>query len=448
MNYTYDYTKTMMMKLKMADPDRKGGSIIYANAEKALDIIRKVDNITLGTPKIMYLVGWQYLGHDDKYPAFFEVNEGIKRSSDKSAKDSLIWLIEEAKKYNTVVSLHINFADAYEDSPIFDEYVKNNALIRNASGKPAKIEKYNGKACYKISYKEEWESGLFQKRADMLFELFPIAEMGTVHVDNFQCYVNRKPYVSAEEMKYYRNKMIDYFKDKGVDITSEFTYREGKGSKALYGKITRDVTPHRYPIACLGKIPAVWWTDKMTLEEYYMYYPHVYGGGLTKDSRACNLFYGNIHGEDLFQKEEWESEFIKYFLAVNVPFFYLNQKQRVGFVDKAMHLVKYSDGTVTSDSGVITNAKGEIIKSGRLRVTEKGKVMLGNCKVFLPYKDGYVAYNSLDGTMSGQIDGIGKSAVISKITADGLVGSKEVNVTNGTITFDVEANKGYFIKIK
>ena len=166
MGFTHDYTRCMMMKLKMADPDRKGGSIIHCNCEKALEIIKQTDNITLGVKKIIYLVGWQYNGHDDKYPAFFEVNEGIKRECDDTALDSLLWLIKEAKNYNTIVSVHINFADAYEDSPLFDDFVKAGALIRNAFGKPAKIEKYNGKPCYKVSYKEEWESGLFQKRVD------------------------------------------------------------------------------------------------------------------------------------------------------------------------------------------------------------------------------------------------------------------------------------------
>ena len=316
MGFTHDYTRCMMMKLKMADPDRKGGSIIHCNCEKALEIIKQTDNITLGVKKIIYLVGWQYNGHDDKYPAFFEVNEGIKRECDDTALDSLLWLIKEAKNYNTIVSVHINFADAYEDSPLFDDFVKAGALIRNAFGKPAKIEKYNGKPCYKVSYKEEWESGLFQKRVDKILEMLPIEEAGTVHVDNFQCYVNRKPFVSAEEMQSYRDKMIAYLADKGIDITSEFTYREGKGTALLYGRITRDVTPTRYPIALLDKIPAVWWVDKMTKQEYFDYYPQRYCGGLPKDKRIRKMLYGNIHGEELWLKDNWQRDFAKEFYTV------------------------------------------------------------------------------------------------------------------------------------
>ena len=372
MGFTHDYTRCMMMKLKMADPDRKGGSIIHCNCEKALEIIKQTDNITLGVKKIIYLVGWQYNGHDDKYPAFFEVNEGIKRECDDTALDSLLWLIKEAKNYNTIVSVHINFADAYEDSPLFDDFVKAGALIRNAFGKPAKIEKYNGKPCYKVSYKEEWESGLFQKKVDKILEMLPIEEAGTVHVDNFQCYVNRKPFVSAEEMQSYRDKMIAYLADKGIDITSEFTYREGKGTALLYGRITRDVTPTRYPIALLDKIPAVWWVDKMTKQEYFDYYPQRYCGGLPKDKRIRKMLYGNIHGEELWLKDNWQRDFAKEFYTVNLPFFYLANKKKKCF-GEGKKSVEYEDGTVSY-------LDGRIVSDG---VTLKDKDF-----VFLPYSDG------------------------------------------------------------
>lgn len=431
MKFSYDYTNTMMMKLKMADPDRKGGSTIYCNAEKALEIIKGVDKITLGIKKIIYLVGWQYLGHDDKYPAFFDVNDGIKRPNDKTAYDSLIWLMNEAKKYNTVVSVHINFTDAYADSPLFDEYVKANALIRTASGKPAKIEKYNGKVCYKISYKEEWESGLFKKRVDKFLSLFPIEAAGTVHVDNFQCYVNRAPFVSAEEMQYYRNLMIDYLREKGIDITSEFTYREGKGSVLLYGRITRDFTPTRYPIALLNRIPAVWWADKMTIEEYFAYYPHIWGGGLPKNEKARNMFYGNIHGEDAFLKDNWQEQFIREFCMINLPFFYLNTKKRVGFTDSSRSSVTYSDGTVSS-------ANGTIISDG-MKVKDKDSV-------FLPYSGGYTVFSEKGGIVKGKVDG--DEFNLSEITANGLIEIKQIKAQNQIVTVDTKPNTAYFIKTR
>lgn len=428
MKFVHDYTKCMMTKLMMAVPDRKGGSIVSCNCEKALDIIKQTDNITLGVKKIVYLVGWQYNGHDDKYPAFFEVNPHIKRKCDAAVKDSLLWLIEEAKKYNTIVSVHINFADAYEDSPLFDDFVKAGALIRNAFGKPAKIEKYNGKPCYKVSYKEEWESGLFRTRVDDILKLLPIEQAGTVHVDNFQCYVNRKPFVSAEEMKSYREKMIDYLAKKGIDITSEFTYREGKGTALLYGRITRDVTKTRYPMALLDKIPAVWWVDKMTKQEYFDYYPQRYCGGMPKDKTVRNMLYGNIHGEDIWLKEDWQREFVRQFYTVNVPFFFLAQKKKKRF-GKGKRSVEFEDGTVSSANGKIT-CGGQVLKDGDY--------------VFMPYAGGYAVYSGQREKAEGIVD---KDKVrVYEVTSDGLKDKGEYIAKEGVLTFVCSKNTAYYVK--
>lgn len=124
--HAYHQTLTMKLFLSQALFDGKfkrkdnGTSEVALTFSQALDVIKKMDNLTLGIPKIVYLVGWQYNGHDSKYPAWFEINERLKRPEDKTALESLKWLMKEAAKYHTVVSLHINMFDAYEDSPLWD----------------------------------------------------------------------------------------------------------------------------------------------------------------------------------------------------------------------------------------------------------------------------------------------------------------------------------------
>ena len=44
------------------------------------------------------------------------------------------WLMSEAFKYNTTVSVHINMFDAYDDSPLWDIYIKNDIIARNTDG--------------------------------------------------------------------------------------------------------------------------------------------------------------------------------------------------------------------------------------------------------------------------------------------------------------------------
>ena len=108
----------------LAQPDGKGGSTVFMTFAQALENLKIVDHITRGMPKIAYLMDWQYRGHDDKHPAWHEVNETLKRPTDATALASFLWLKREAQKYNTIVSVHINMTDAYPNSPLWDDYVK------------------------------------------------------------------------------------------------------------------------------------------------------------------------------------------------------------------------------------------------------------------------------------------------------------------------------------
>jgi len=54
-----------------------------------------------------------------------------KRPQDANAIESLKWLMKEAEAYHTTVSLHINMFDAYEDSPLGDEYITKDIIAKN-----------------------------------------------------------------------------------------------------------------------------------------------------------------------------------------------------------------------------------------------------------------------------------------------------------------------------
>ena len=435
----YDYTKTMMMKLFLAHPDQKDGSFVDCDFERALNIVKQTDALTLGAPKIIYLVGWQYNGHDDKYPSFGEVNPALKRPQDSTALESMIWLIEESKKYNTVISVHINFADAYDNCPLMAEYRKHNALIRDRSGKPAAIEKYNGQPCYKVSYKEEWESGLFHKRMQELFDLLPVKEAGTVHVDNFQCYVNRKPAVNIKTMQAYRKKMIDYLTENGIDVTSEFTYREGPLTVLLYGKIVRDVLWHLYPVNTRGQIPAVWWVDKLTRREIFGFYPEKYAGGMLK-GKWGEFLYGNVHGEDIWQQrsDSWQKEFLRQFATVNVPYFYLAtlQKDKLAGHGKMMRMI-YKDGTVSY------LREQKIAKNGVLLKVNDDLLMPVTFK-----EDTRIAYSKNGCKRIWQLPVYSyKSAKLYDISAGGLRFIGETPVDRGRILLDIAPEQGILVEL-
>ena len=439
--YSYDYSKTMMMKLFLASPDVKnGGCHVNCTFEQAFALIRAVDALTLGVPKILYLVGWQYNGHDDKYPAFFEVNPALKRDCDETARDSLLWLIDAAKEYHTVVSLHINFCDIYEDSPLWNTYVAANAVIRDRNGNPDPIERYNDKPCYKVSFKEEWESGLFEQRFHRLCDLVPLTKLGTVHVDNFLCCYNNAPEVDIAEMQDYRDKILDYVRLHGIDITSEFTYREGPAGRETYSHFCMGTT--MYPIRCLGRIPALWWFDNLRDEEYLAYPPAYFGGGLPHDAAFADVFYGNIHGEELWFGDNlhgggWAAQYLRQFCMIQLPYFWLNLHDRISVVNHAdgSKTAYYSDG---------------IVSRGRdCTITMSGKTLKNDRRILLPVpwmQNAYLAYSDDTGEVAFAVPGGADGDYrLSVVTPQGLHARGTVSVTAETVSLSIGAGEALLL---
>lgn len=444
LNFNYDYSKCMVMKLGMAHPEKKipNKSHVKLTFSDALEYIKKIDNITQGITKIYYLVGWQYLGHDDKYPDFFEVNEALKRPEDKTAYDSFKWLNAEAKKYNSIVSVHINFNDAYDNAPSFGEFVKNNALIRKKNGKIDPIENYNGRKCYKTCLKAYWETGLFKKMFDRFIETFPfIAETGTIHVDNFQCYKNYAPYISIREMQDARREMIKYVHNKGIDITSEFTYKENDSlpNKPIFG-LPRDHF-RKETMDTVGLIPLSWWCYRMTEKELVETPPSVYCGGEFREKKYNKLLYGNMHGEDIVTKENnnWAEDFIYRFATYQVPCHFLNSHKRLAINGKGSNL-----SCIFSD-GIVSYAKGE-------KITLNNKLIKDGDTLFLPFvhkEKQYIAYSVKGDIRIWDIPEKNlKSAKIYRISENGNKLIKEIEVLNNKIELFIKPKTALLIKFE
>lgn len=332
--YIHDYSRTMVMKLDLSIPDGQGGTKVFCNFEKALDIIKKVNVITLSIPKIVYLVGWQFNGHDDKYPSWAEVNVALKRDEDETAAQSLRWLMEEAYNYNTTVSLHINMTDAYKDSPLWDTYVENDLISKNEDGSLKDIGTWNNKTAYQVFYKNEWEKGFAVKRIDELLNMLPIEKAGTIHIDAFFCRPSEGHNVKVEEEQEYRRKIFRYWRDRGIDVTSEFVYREAEIDDLV------------------GIQPMAWWFNQD--EKDYMERPaNLFCGGqinsdLPGDMSHEFLFGTNMHGEGHFSKDNWEQGFLKDFCLRTAIWYYLNSFDRKAVEEKnGNKVVGYSDGLST-----------------------------------------------------------------------------------------------------
>ncbi|MDR0757570.1 MAG: endo-alpha-N-acetylgalactosaminidase family protein [Tannerella sp.] len=315
--YRHDYSQTWTGKMFLAAPDGKGGSDVRITFEQALNIIRRIDTLTLGVPKIVYLVGWQYNGHDDRYPAFFEANPALKRAEDATAEESLRWLMREARKYHTAVSLHINMTDAYDNSPLWQEYVENDLISKNRDGSLKVIGEYNRHKAYQINYRNEWEKGYTQMRIDRLLQLLPeVKEAATIHIDAWIARPSEGHNESAIMEADCQRKALQYWNMNGLDVTSEWVmdYMTGLVPLALHF--------NRFEQADYLRVPARIYT----------------GVGFNPDIRDSDYGLGFLFGVSANVESVWKTPDIdswihtltKEFMLKCPQFFYLNRLERLG----------------------------------------------------------------------------------------------------------------------
>ena len=122
MGYTYpqypygkDLSQTLTFKimLRCARPE----DVSNLDMGRVLNYIKQVDCITRGLPKIVILGGFQQDGHDHQYPWWTPINDSFTAPGGLTGKEALLWLMQQARRYNTNCTFHVNPFDAYKDSP-------------------------------------------------------------------------------------------------------------------------------------------------------------------------------------------------------------------------------------------------------------------------------------------------------------------------------------------
>jgi hypothetical protein len=429
--FNHDYSQTLVMKMALSVVSDDGTSNILCDLDRAIEIIRQTDNLTLGVPKIIYLVGWQYNGHDDKYPAFFEVNPLLRRPGDKDSRTSLIRFMHEARSYNTTVSLHINMTDAYDDSPLWQEYVENDLISKTADGSLMVIGNYNNRKAYQINYRNEWEKGYTRMRIDKLLDLLPpLREAGTIHIDAWIARESKGHFETAIMEAEYQKKAQEYWKSKGIDISSEW----------VMDYMT-------------GRIPHYWHFNHRTQSDYLTLPASVCTGTrMNPDLKNSDfglefLFGTSLYGENIFPnsrnkytEEEWQTRFSKEFCLNFLQYHYLNRLERQKVSGSGSARVAHFSGNVKvslADSAVFENGN-------RLR--------MGNTVCFpaLWTKHiGLIAFSGIKENISydvPEIWGSVRTVDIYRITSEGLVPEeKGIGVDSGKINLFLHAGTGVYI---
>lgn len=442
--YYRDYHQTLVLKLFLGmegqpverlakEPMFLKPHDVFHTFEQALDIIRKTDNVTRGIPKIIYLVGWQKGGHDHGYPDWSEVNPLLKRAQDAAPLDSLRWLIREGRKFNTTVSLHINMVDAYQQSPLWDEYVAKDCFARDEGGKllVGGIQMI-GEDMYNVVYPKEWAAGLAQRRIDGLIRMIPELKDGhTIHIDVF--IANRdggrpispwhlKPEnggLTPDKYVETQRKIFHYWRDRGFDVTGE-----GTGWAHPPGE-------HFVGLQAMS-----WWYSWNPME-----IPECLGarGRTTREGEGDFRFGESMHGETLWLAEGSSMPgFLGSFCRTALPWYYLSRLDRQKLENNSLF---YSDGVVARN------------ESGK-RIIRKGDFVLReDDDLFVPalwHKQEIFAYSKLGYTSkSWQLPddwGKVKNVDLYRITLDGCAPlQKRVPVSDGKLLFSLEKDEAVSI---
>lgn len=424
--FKHNYGKIWTTKLFLSKPDGKGGCLVNNTFEEALQHIKEADNLSLGVKKIVYLVGWQYMGHDDKYPAFFEVNDLIKRKEDKTGLESLRWLIREAKKYNTIVSLHINMTDAYDDSPLWQTYVEKDLISKNSDGSLKVIGEYNNHKAYQINYCREWESGTTQWRIDQLLELLPeLKEAGTIHSDAWIARASEGHDETLVKEGMYQQKAALYWRAKGIDITTEWVMDY-----------------------MIGYVPLYWHFNGYKQTDYLGQPASICCGvGLNPDLKKSDFDLGFLFGESCYGEPFWGKDFwtkgrkIEEDFFLKFPqFYFLNQYERLGIEGEGNHRVAvYNDGVRVSLADSTVSQWGKVLRKGNtifmpaLWRNDRGVI------VYSADKSGTQIFDIP--TQWGEIEQV----QIMEITKSGLKLLGETKIKKDKLKLIIEEKKAYYI---
>ena len=73
--YWNEYTQSFVTKIFLKAKTR---DTVTTTMDQVRDIIRRTWEVSGGIHQIIYLVGWQYDGHDSKYPSWDKVGDQCK----------------------------------------------------------------------------------------------------------------------------------------------------------------------------------------------------------------------------------------------------------------------------------------------------------------------------------------------------------------------------------
>ncbi|MGN0515711.1 hypothetical protein, partial [Eubacterium sp.] len=195
------------------------------------------------------------------------------------------------------------------------------------------------------------------------------------------------------------------------------------------------------PMDTVGLIPMSWWCYRMTDKELLDNPPQIYCGGEFREKSLNNIFYGNMHGEDIVTKsnDSWIRDFIHRFATYQVPCHFLNTQKRLAIYGKGMN--KYCEFS----NGIVSYAKGR-------KITKNGKIIKDGDTLFLPFvhkESTYIAYSKNGDCRDWDITETDKAiAEIYRITENGNELIREIPIKNNKLHINIPEQIAYLVILK
>jgi hypothetical protein len=391
-------------------PDFVCGSIAYkvfmdapylAKPSTTLDqldkIVTAINHITDGIPQIVYMVGWQYKGHDTGYPSLDKWNERL--GPHEKVYERSAWYQDHL---NTILSYHANIDDAFKNSKDFDDSI----MATDYDQGPVywqMLYKSKTDSTFHISHYKDVRSGSIFKRLEAFLKTVPVHKI--LHLDAMRttnCYPNweKDSLGVAEELDLGLKPIIHWLKEKGIEVTTE-------GQNSM---------PHEL----MGWIAGVYHMDDPTDAELMVYHRKLLGGGLGEGRGRFECGLGTSLHEDLTYRKinqgisftnDWNKLKERIYLG-SLLYIYYQQRQMLNVKKEADRVrVYYDDGTIADID----------TKNDQLLVSRGNLVIARDDDRFIPLGNGIYLFSRKGGEKEWTLppDFIGKTLQVFSLTGKG-----------------------------
>ena len=367
-----NYHESAVYKIYLKSKDERN---VRTTLDQAMEFIRATHEFSGGLHQVVYLVGWQYDGHDSKFPAWDNVGEQCRSSFSQDPRASLRAMMREARKYNADVSLHINMDDAYTNSPLWSTYAENDLLCKGKDGKPKPYATWGGEPAYAISHLKEWRSGFARKRILGLLELLPeLKESKTIHIDALYGRESPGDGISIKDDVAAIDACVGFWHDLGLDVTTEFlpSYDQIGYFPFFYHLNLDERHKILYPpsLICGGA--------GYSIRNHIDFYNKLWKGMMPNAGCIYEEAWGAAHWGDRMGMISNKGAFINNLFHNMILYAYYNRSSPIEHrIDRENYIVRRANGVVSTVR----------MKDRSLTVTDNGRLVVADNDFFLDFPD-------------------------------------------------------------